>query len=324
MSNLMWAEKWRPRSFEDMVGQELIIKVLRGYIKRGDMPHLIFAGPPGCGKSTAAWCLAYEKFGEYANALTLELNASDERGIKTIKGPVKQFMRFRAGPKTDFRILILDEADHLTPDAQAALRRQMERFAKYTRIIFIVNNEDKIIRPIRSRCAPLKFPPLEPYKVWEYLKKILKGEGVNTNLTVDFVEKLYREKRGDLREIINLLQVMIEAGMLLSPESVDDFLAKPQEEEVKKVLIMALNGDFQGAWKEVSENVYRRGWTARQTLEVISHNLFDFIPELELQIEVAKALGACERSIWAGTSDEIQLQSFLAHLSSLNLNRRSE
>jgi len=170
----MWAEKYRPKTLDDMVNQKEIVERLKSFVRSRNVPHCIFAGPPGTGKTTAALCVARDLYGDTYRERIMELNASDARGINMVRETVKTFARVRSIGETPFKIMILDEADNMTSDAQQALRRTMERYTETCRFILIANYSGKIIEPIQSRCAPFRFTYLPREEQDGYLTLILK------------------------------------------------------------------------------------------------------------------------------------------------------
>lgn len=176
-SNIMWVEKYRPSKLSDIVDQEEIIGSLESLLKNtSEMPHLLFSGSAGVGKTSTALCIARQILGDYLNDNVLELNASDERGINMVREKVKKFSNYAAFADIPFKIIILDEADEMTSDAQTALRRTIEDASKICRFILIANNISKIIDPIQSRCAVFKFTAIPEKDVISRLKKIAKDE----------------------------------------------------------------------------------------------------------------------------------------------------
>ena len=172
----VWTEKYRPKKLNDVVNQEDIVERLKAFVKNKNVPNMLFAGPAGIGKTTCALAIAHEVYGEGWKQNYLETNASDERGINTIRHKIKDFARTRPIGDTPFKIAVLDEADALTPEAQQALRRTMENYTHTCRFILIANYSSRIIDPIQSRCAVFRFTGIEKEKSKKYLKKIAKKE----------------------------------------------------------------------------------------------------------------------------------------------------
>ena len=213
----IWVEKYRPKILDDIVGQDNIIERLKAYVKTKNVPHLIFAGPAGIGKTTSALALAREVFGEeFWKQNFHELNASDERGIGIIRGKIKDFARTAPIGETQIKIIFLDEADSLTPDAQAALRRTIEKYTRICRFILSVNYSSKIIEPIQSRCAVFRFKPIKAEDIKKYMRKIATKEKLE--ITSDGLETLIFISRGDLRKAINILQVGASIGKKITAE----------------------------------------------------------------------------------------------------------
>src|SRR3989339_394548 len=161
MDSAIWTEKYRPASFEEIRGQKEIVEKISAFVKSGNMPHLLFSGPAGVGKTTLALVIAKRLFGENWRQNTLELNASDERGIDVVRVKVKDFARTKSIGDVPFKLIYLDESDALTKEAQQALRRTMENYTQTCRFILSCNYSSKIIDPIQSRCAVFRFKPLE-------------------------------------------------------------------------------------------------------------------------------------------------------------------
>ena len=216
LSDLMWVEKYRPTKLDDVVNQKEIVESLKNLTKEpAEMPHLLFTGPAGVGKTTTALCLSRQLLGEDWRRDTLELNASDERGIKMVRERVKEFasvLKIRTSDKDErkFRIIILDEADEMTSEAQTALRRIIEDSSETTRFIIICNYLSQIIEPIQSRCAIFRFKRIEKEIIENHLKLLCKKEGVKCDDKA--ISQIFDSTSGDLRHSINILQTASVMG----------------------------------------------------------------------------------------------------------------
>mgnify|MGYP001562040912 FL=1 len=181
MDSAIWTEKYRPRDFSEIKGQKEIIRRIRAFVEQQNIPHLLFAGPAGVGKSTTALVIAKKLFGDSWRQNFLELNASDTRGIETIRVNVKDFARTRAIGNVPFKIIFLDECDALTREAQQALRRTMENYTQTCRFILSANYSSKIIDPIQSRCAMFRVKPLDEKEIFAIIEVIEKEEKIKVN-----------------------------------------------------------------------------------------------------------------------------------------------
>ncbi|KAM7188864.1 P-loop containing nucleoside triphosphate hydrolase protein [Rhypophila sp. PSN 637] len=210
-----WVEKYRPKTLSDVTAQDHTITVLQRTLQATNLPHMLFYGPPGTGKTSTILALAKELYGpELMKSRVLELNASDERGISIVREKVKDFARMQltnppAGYKSrfpcpPFKIIILDEADSMTQDAQSALRRTMETYSKITRFCLICNYVTRIIDPLASRCSKFRFKSLDQGNARKRLEEIAKLEGVG--LEDGAVDALIKSSDGDLRKAITFLQ----------------------------------------------------------------------------------------------------------------------
>ncbi|MFQ6013562.1 MAG: replication factor C small subunit, partial [Thermoplasmata archaeon] len=241
----VWVEKYRPRGLGEVVNQVDIVSRLQAYVKTGSLPHLLFAGPAGTGKTTSAIALARGLFGDDWQANFAPTNASDQRGIDVIRTRIKNQARMAPIGPGGFKIIFLDEADHLTNDAQAALRRTMELYTRTARFILSVNYSSRIIPPIQSRTALFRFRPLKPEHVQEYVKRIAKAEGLK--VTKEGMAALVYVAQGDLRKATNALQVAAAVSSKIDADSLYRAASAARPEEVKKLVETALTGDFLGA-----------------------------------------------------------------------------
>ena len=308
----MWSEKYRPKLLDDMVNQKTIVERLKSFVRSKNVPHCIFAGPPGTGKTTAALCLAHDLYGEGYREHLMELNASDERGINVVRETVKTFARSRSIGEIPFKILILDEADNMTSDAQQALRRTMERYTGTCRFVLCANYSGKIIEPIQSRCAPFRFAFLPREEHDKYIKYIAKCE--NIKLLSDGIDAIFEVCGGDLRKGINTLQAAASLNKPISAPLVYLVTGKASPSDVRDMLDTAISGDFLGARKKLRALIQKYGVAGTDTIRQIHTEIFKAeIPE-HWKIKLAGITGEIDFRLVEGADEEIQLSALLAKL----------
>jgi replication factor C small subunit len=295
-----------------MVDQKEIVERLESFVKARNTPHCIFAGPPGTGKTTAALCLAHDLYGEGYREHLMELNASDERGINVVRETVKTFARIRSIGEIPFKIMILDEADNMTRDAQQALRRTMERFTETCRFILIANYSGKIIEPIQSRCAPFRFSYLKREDHDVYLREISNQEGVQ--LTDAGLDAIYDAFSGDLRRAINSLQAAASLGRSIDDETVYSVIGRANPMDVRAMITTAMKGDFIGARKQLRDMILKYGVAGSDIIRQIHIEIFrSQLPE-DWKVKLADVVGEIDFRLTQGADEEVQLSALLARL----------
>ena len=309
----MWVEKYRPTKLSEIVNQTEIIGSLEALIKDPtDMPHLLFSGSAGVGKTTTALCLSRQILGEYAKDCTLDLNASDERGIGMVREKVKKFSRFAGMVDVPFKIIILDEADEMTSDAQTALRRIIEDAAKICRFILIANNVSKIIQPIQSRCAAFKFTSISEEDIITRLEEIAKNEKVKTDKRG--LKAIYEYTEGDLRHAINLMQATASLGGI-TEENVKVSAGLTKTSDVDEVLKIALAGKVVEAREKMIELIKVYGMSESDFLKYLNSAVFK--SKHDKLSDILQVIAKYDYRILVGANSEIQLSAMLAELAKL-------
>jgi replication factor C small subunit len=314
IDNRPWVEKYRPRDLDQVVNQKGIVKRLKQFIKDKSMPHLIFAGPAGTGKTTSALAIVRELYGRKmaVNTTYLELNASDARGIDVIRTYIKDFAKARPPMEIPFKILILDEADNMTSPAQQALRRTMENYTKNCRMILICNYSNKIIPPIQSRCVVFRFSSLRNEDIKERVKFIAKEE--NIVITPNGLNALVDVSKGDCRRAINYLQSCGTISKKIDQELIFRVAGEVPPEKIKQVLNTALEGQLNFSLKLLEDIVKEYGLSGINIIKNIYREIYDLNISENLKIELSKLLAEFEYRLSQGGTEEIQLQALLANI----------
>ncbi|HOW36859.1 MAG TPA: replication factor C small subunit [Candidatus Pacearchaeota archaeon] len=310
MASEIWTEKYRPVKFKDVVGQDDVVKRVEALTNSLNIPHLLFAGPAGTGKSTLALVVVRELFGDNWKDNYLELNASDERGINIVREKVKNFARTKSLGEVPFKVIFLDEADALTPEAQQALRRTMENYSSTCRFILSCNYSSKIISPIQSRCAVFRFKLLEKKDIEKVIQRICETEKLT--ITPEALEILYEGSEGDCRKCINLLQSTASISPSVTPDLVSTIISNAKPKDIKVVLDYAIAGDFAKAKEKLLDIMLRESISGQDVIKAMQKEIWELPVEPELRVRLIEKTGESEFRITEGSDPFIQLQSLLA------------
>ena len=313
-SGVMWVEKYRPQKISELVNQKEIMGSINSMLKnQSELPHLLFSGSAGVGKTTAALCVSREILGEHWKDYTLELNASDERGINMVRERVKKFSRFAGlDTKIPFKVIILDEADEMTTDAQTALRRIIEDTAKICRFILIANNLSKIIEPIQSRCVVFKFAKISTKEILSQLKSISKREKIKADEKGLCTISDYAD--GDLRHAINILQAAASSGSV-TESTVKSVVGLTKTKDVTDVLKLALDGKITDGRDKMIELIKVYGMSESDFLKYITQAVFN--SKSSNLGEMLEIIAKYDYRVLVGANPEIQLSALLAELAKI-------
>src|SRR5271157_217669 len=309
-THTIWIEKYRPARLADIVGQDDIVERLSSYVKSGNLPHLLFTGSAGVGKTTAAVTLAREFFGSSWRMNFRELNASDERGIDVVRNQIKEFARTRPAGEEAFKILFLDEADALTAAAQAALRRTMESFARTCRFILSCNYSSKIIDPIQSRCAIYRFKPLGPDAVKKEMHRIATREGLT--ITPGAMDAIIYIAQGDMRKAINAVQGAAIISPTIDEKRVYSITSTARPDEINELLSLSLKGDFDGAESLLAQLLHERGIAPNELINQCYRALVKRDMERGLKVKLIDHLGEADFRLSEGANSDIQMEALIA------------
>eukprot|EP00039_Didymoeca_costata_P012256 m.175606 g.175606 ORF g.175606 m.175606 type:complete len:337 (-) comp15432_c1_seq2:1439-2449(-) len=309
VANLPWVEKYRPAKLDELISHGEILSTIQRFVDEDRLPHLLLYGPPGTGKTSTIKAVAKQLYGSTYKSMTLELNASDERGIDVVRNAIKTFASTRTVFNSGFKLVILDEADAMTNDAQAALRRVIEKFTRNTRFCIICNYVAKIIPAVQSRCTRFRFAPLSEEQMGLQIDRVVKAEGLT--LTPDGREGLTKLARGDMRKALNILQSTSMAHKTVDQDSVYSCTGHPLPSDIEKIVFWLLNEPIKTVYKEMKELKTNKGLA----LQDILYDVHEFIHRVELpakaRIFLLDKMATIEERLAAGTSEPIQMSSLI-------------
>ncbi len=310
----IWTEKYRPRVLDDVVGHEAVVERLKAFVKEKSVPNMLFAGTAGVGKTTCAIALAKELYGEGWSRNFMETNASDERGIDVVRSKIKDFARIKP-LGAEFKIIFLDESDALTPEAQQALRRTMEKYTRSTRFVLSCNYSSKLIAPIQSRCAVFRFGPGSDEAISKYVGRVAKAEGLE--ITKDGMAAVLTVSGGDFRKATNVLQSVSVLSKKVDEKSVYEVAATLHPKEVKDVLNLALSCKFLDARKKLYDLMINRGLSGLDVIKAIHREILGLDVDDKVKAQLIDKLGEYEFRIVEGGQEDLQIEAFLAQLVAL-------
>lgn len=313
--HLPWVEKYRPATIDDVAQQEEVVSSLQAALKTGDLPNLLFYGPPGTGKTSVATALCRQFFGKEYKSRVKELNASDERGINAIREHVKVFAQLAVGGdglKYNFRIVILDEADSMTHDAQAALRRIMEEFVHVTRFIIICNYVSKIIEPLHSRCSKFRFRPIDKEFQKKRIFHICEQEKVA--ISGDSLEALISYSKGDMRAAVTMLQTASEFYGTVDENAIVEIACAVPERRVLDLFEAAKKGT-EAQLQSMLKDFLCDGFSGSQMLEqLIDPLLSDKSVDDAAKTKCTLLFSEVSHRLTEGCDEELQLLHFFTQM----------
>jgi replication factor C small subunit len=317
MEHAIWTEKYRPKEFSEVLGQDECVKRVEAFVKESNMPHLLFTGPAGVGKTSLSLVIARQMFGDAWHSNFLELNASDERGIDVIRNKVKDFARTRAIGDVPFKIIYLDECDALTREAQQALRRTMENYTQTCRFILSANYSSKIIDPIQSRCAIFRFKPLPKEDIFTLIKKIAKNESIKIDSAAE--EALYTISEGDCRRVENILQSAAAISKDVDEDIVFSLASVARPKEVKEVLDLALESKFVDAREKLLDVMLNYGLSGLDVIRQVQKEIYNLDLDGRNKMMLVDKCGEAEFRMSEGSDEFIQLEALLANVALVGL-----
>ncbi|HLC62897.1 MAG TPA: replication factor C small subunit [Candidatus Nanoarchaeia archaeon] len=310
----IWIEKYRPRSFDEIMGHDVIVSRLKSFVERKNIPHLLLSGPAGVGKTSIVLVIVKALYGERWKENFLELNASDDRGIDVVRTKIKDFAKTIAIGEVPFKVILLDECDSLTSEAQQALRRTMEQYSGNCRFFLSCNYSSKIIDPIQSRCTIFRFKQLEKKDVEKIVENIAGKEGLK--IKDNSVDALYEIANGDARRVGNILQSCASLSKTITPEIIYEMSSSAKPKEIQNLLDEALMGNFLKARTILLDVMLKHGLSGVDVVKQIQREVFHLSIADKIKIGMIQDCGECEFRLVEGSDDYVQLEALIARFCS--------
>eukprot|EP00178_Gracilaria_changii_P025382 TRINITY_DN78208_c0_g1_i1.p1 TRINITY_DN78208_c0_g1~~TRINITY_DN78208_c0_g1_i1.p1 ORF type:complete len:358 (-),score=60.45 TRINITY_DN78208_c0_g1_i1:2895-3968(-) len=311
--SLMWIEKYRPQKLSDLLSHQQIISTLNTLISNNRLPHLLFCGPPGTGKTSTILACAKEMYGPSYKSMILELNASDDRGILVVRDQIKSFASTRRMFSTGVKLVVLDEADAMTSAAQMALRRVVEKFAANTRFCIICNYVNKIIPALQSRCTKFRFGPLPRADVQSRVREIADKE--NVPLTDDGLEALLEVGNGDMRRILNVLQSSHMAALATEGKVTADAVyantGAPHPSDITRIFKLLMEEDYRTCCKQLDQLGSVKGLALQDIITEILPHVVNSDMKSEGKMYVYERLAEIEVRLAVGANDKLNLAALV-------------
>ncbi|TFK29692.1 DNA replication factor [Coprinopsis marcescibilis] len=326
-NNLPWVEKYRPVTLDDVVSHQDITSTIERFIEKNRLPHLLFYGPPGTGKTSTILAVARRIYGADYKKQILELNASDDRGIDVVREQVKQFAETRTLFSKGYKLIILDEADMMTQQAQAALRRVIEQYTKNVRFCIICNYVNKIAPAIQSRCTRFRFSPLPIVEVEKRLNTVIATEKslpypwpmdvlltsiFSVNLTADGKKALLKLSKGDMRRALNVLQACHAAYDVINEAEVYNCTGNPHPQDIESIVTSMLSDEFTTSYQMIYKLKTERGLA----LQDLITGAYEYLDTIELKpnarVYILDLLATTEHRLSTGGNENMQLTALLS------------
>ncbi|TKY74263.1 Replication factor C subunit 3 [Spatholobus suberectus] len=308
-----WVEKYRPQSLDDVAAHRDIVDTIDRLTTENRLPHLLLYGPPGTGKTSTILAVARKLYGSQYHNMILELNASDDRGIDVVRQQIQDFASTQSlsfGVKSSVKLVLLDEADAMTKDAQFALRRVIEKYTKSTRFALICNHVNKIIPALQSRCTRFRFAPLDAVHVTERLKHVIKAEGLDVQDSG--LAALVRLSNGDMRKALNILQSTHMASQQITEEAVYLCTGNPLPKDIEQISYWLLNEQFADSFKRIYEMKTRKGLALVDIVREVTMFVFKIKMASAVRVQLMNDLADIEYRLSFGCNDKLQLGSVIA------------
>ncbi|KAB1221085.1 Replication factor C subunit 5 [Morella rubra] len=308
-----WVEKYRPQSLADVAAHRDIVDTIDRLTSENRLPHLLLYGPPGTGKTSTILAVARKLYGAQYRNMILELNASDDRGIDVVRQQIQDFastQSFSFGGKSSVKLVLLDEADAMTKDAQFALRRVIEKYTRSTRFTLICNNVNKIIPALQSRCTRFRFAPLDSFNVTDRLRHVIEAEKLEVPETG--LAALVRLSNGDMRKALNILQSTHMASQQITEEAVYLCTGNPLPKDIEQISYWLLNESFTESFKRISDINTRKGLALVDIVREVTMFVFKIKMPSDVRVQLINDLADIEYRLSLGCNDKLQLGSLIS------------